>query len=342
MASGERAADCTSPAVGLLRRGARPCRGQLSPEQRGQGVSEPAQGELRGGGRGHTGGEGAVPWLWGEFPGAGPAWGALHLHGEGAPWGGGGGLGTHRAAAEMSGEVHCEGCSCRSAGEPLPLAALPHPYSWIFMSLRLQMAQLGAQLWPPTLSCGHRPSPTPTRGPRPRAASRSAAPLAGPCPALAPAAPERGLSQELSPAALPCSGHPLLEPCQEPAPGLPSEGARGWGSRWSQGSVLAPRWGLLVLRVPTLPRGDAAAAPKLAAVQSQAEIIFSGVDQLHKAVGKTVTQRQGGGSRELSSAAPPLQGHWEPRGQHAEGSFSAEPGGARAPLPCLRLAQPPA
>lgn len=123
------------------------------------------------------------------------------------------------------------------------------------MSLRLQMAQLGAQLWPPTLSCGHRPSPAPTRGPRPRAASRSAAPLAGPCPALAPAAPERGLSQELSPAPLPCSGHPLLVPCQEPAPGLPSEGDRGWGSRWSQGSVLAPRWGLLVLRVPTLPPG---------------------------------------------------------------------------------------
>lgn len=32
--------------------------------------------------------------------------------------------------------------SCRCAGAPLPLAAPPHAYSCIFMSVRLQMAQL--------------------------------------------------------------------------------------------------------------------------------------------------------------------------------------------------------
>lgn len=127
-------------------------------------------------------------------------------------------------------------------------AAIGCPPSSIFMGIHERAAPNGAAVRPAVATDPllHPRVPSPTHGPRLCAASCRRGSLGhGRILPWLPAALEHDLKQELSLAPLPCSGHPLLVLCQEPAPGLPSEGDRGWGSRWSQGSVLAPGWGLL-------------------------------------------------------------------------------------------------
>lgn len=272
---------CTS------RRGARAAEtigADLAPGGRG------VPGASMGDGRGQAGLEGSHPGPEASFAvlglavgGLGPTQGPGHI-GEGE-----GGLETRRGAAEMSGEVHCEGWQLpvrRSA------AAIGCPPSCIFMYIHECAAPNGAAVRPAV--------PTdPLLRPRVPSPTRRLCLCAASCRQRAPGSLRA--PSTVCTASLAWHNHVLpAMPCRElvgPGASLPRRiwkgqpvgfsHAHGAAGARAPSPLLAP---CRALRCPSFPLG--AAAPLLAAFQSQAEIIFSGVDQLCKAVGKTVTQRQ--------------------------------------------------
>jgi len=231
------------------------------------GASMGCWGQPRGGGRGQAGLR-VPPWPRSEVCGVSALRGGLGSTGEG----GREGWKTHRVTSEMSGEVHCEGWQLlprRSA------AAIGCPPSCIFMYIHECAAPNGAAvrpaaptdllLRPRTRSRAHVwPSPV-------RSLTQATRPRPGPYPA--PSAPPA----RFAPGARPGTAAAFARRLAGSQGGFSREDAGAWGSIPAPGSLRGP-WS------PSLPLR--AAAPLLAAVRSPSEIIFSGVDQLCKAVGE--------------------------------------------------------